>query len=421
MADLLTPVIDQVLAERFDCTRRLTETLAAPLSPEDQTVQSMTEASPTKWHRAHTSWFFETFLLEPSDIGYEVFHPDFGFLFNSYYDGVGARHTRSERGLVSRPGVADVTEYRRHVDAGMDRLLDGDLDDDTLALVELGIQHEQQHQELLLMDIKHVLSRNPMQPAYAELTSLAPGTPGPIAWTGHGGGTVSIGHDGNGFGFDNEFPDHLVYVQPFELADRTVTSGEWLAFIDDGGYLRPELWLSDGWATAQSEGWNAPLYWLHGDDGWREFTLGGDGPVDLSRPVCHVSYYEADAFARWAGARLPTEQEWEVATRTRVATTGLAGSLLDTAVLHPTPIDGGSSPPFGDVWQWTSSAYSAYPGFVAAPGAVGEYNGKFMVNQYVLRGGSCLTPANHVRATYRNFFPPASRWAVAGLRLARNV
>jgi ergothioneine biosynthesis protein EgtB len=421
MADLLTTVDDQMLAERFDATRRLTEELAAPLSAEDQTVQSMPDVSPTKWHRAHSSWFFETFLLTPTVTGYGVFHPDFGFLFNSYYEGAGPRYPRSDRGLVSRPGVSEIADYRRHVDAGMANLFDQGLDLETSALVELGIQHEQQHQELLLMDIKHVLSRNPMLPAYTPSSRPEPGRSGPPTWTAHGSGTVAVGHAGGGFGFDNEYPRHLVHVASFALADRTVTCGEWLAFMDDGGYRRPELWLSDGWSTVMAEGWDAPLYWSLQDDCWHEFTLSGDGPVDSTRPVCHVSFYEADAFARWAGHRLPTEEEWELATQVRAADTGTAGNLLDTTALHPGPVSGGASPPFGDVWQWTSSAYSPYPGFAPVPGAVGEYNGKFMVNQYVLRGGSCVTPPDHVRPTYRNFFPPSARWAFAGLRLARNA
>jgi ergothioneine biosynthesis protein EgtB len=422
MADLLTSVGDQVLAERFQATRRLTETLAAPLSAEDQTVQSMPDVSPTKWHRAHTSWFFETFLLQPSLPDYACFHPEFGYLFNSYYEGVGARYPRPDRGLISRPGIVEVADYRRHVDAAMADLLDRGPDDGTVDLVELGIQHEQQHQELLLMDIKHVLSRNPALPAYAPRVDRGPGHAMAPTWTAHPGGTVPVGHAGDGFGFDNEFPRHLVHLEPFALADRPVTCGEWFEFMDDGGYRRPDLWLSDGWATVTAEGWEAPLYWTrpHGAGGWHEFTLGGDGPVDLHVPVSHVSYYEADAYARWAGARLPTESEWEVATLAR-RDAPEAANLLDVDTLHPVPVVGPAASPFGDVWQWTASAYSPYPGFAPAAGAVGEYNGKFMVNQYVLRGGSCLTPADHPRATYRNFFPPSARWAVAGLRLARNA
>ena len=423
MADLLTTVDDRTLVERFVATRRLTEDLAAPLSAEDQTVQSMPDVSPTKWHRAHTSWFFETFLLAPSIPDYECFHPDFGYLFNSYYEGVGARYPRADRGLVSRPGIVEIAHYRRHVDSAMADLFDRGPDAETTALVELGVQHEQQHQELLLMDIKHVLSRNPIRPAYGPRAPGPPGRSAPSTWTPHPGGTVPVGHGGPGFGFDNEFPRHLVHLEPFELADRTVTCGEWLGFMDDGGYRRPELWLADGWATATAGGWEAPLYWSRspGDDGWHEFSLAGDGPVDPHRPVSHVSYYEADAYARWSGARLPTESEWEVATEAAGAADRPAGNLLDTDILHPGPVTGARTAPFGDVWQWTASAYSPYPGFAPAAGAVGEYNGKFMVNQYVLRGGSCLTPSDHVRATYRNFFPPAARWAVAGLRPARNA
>ncbi len=315
----------------------------------------------------------------------------------------------------------EIADYRSHVDAGMADLLERGPGPAVAALVELGIQHEQQHQELLLMDIKHVLSLNPMLPAYRPRATEAPSRPEAPTWTSHPGGTVPVGHGGGCFGFDNEFPRHLVHLEAFALADRTVTCGEWLEFIEDGGYRRPELWLSDGWATVTAEGWTAPLYWSPGDDGWHEFTLAGDDRIDPSRPVSHVSYYEADAYARWSGARLPTESEWEVATRERAADSGPVGNLLDPTELHPGPVRGGASAPFGDVWQWTSSAYSAYPGFAPAAGAVGEYNGKFMVNQYVLRGGSCLTPADHVRATYRNFFPPSARWAVSGLRLARNA
>ncbi|HVC68223.1 MAG TPA: ergothioneine biosynthesis protein EgtB [Acidimicrobiales bacterium] len=421
MADLLTTLDDRTLVERFAVTRRLTEELAAPLSAEDQTVQSMPDVSPTKWHRAHKSWFFETFLLQPSLPGYEIFHPGYAFLFNSYYEGAGPRYPRPDRGLVTRPGIVEIADYRRHVDTAMADLFDRGPDRDAAALVELGVQHEQQHQELLLMDIKHVLSRNPALPAYAPRAPRAPGRSEPATWTRHPGGTVPVGHAGRGFGFDNEFPRHLVHLEPFALADRTVTCGDWLGFMEDGGYRRPELWLADGWATATAGGWEAPLYWSTGDVGWREFTLAGDGPVDPHCPVSHVSYYEADAYARWAGARLPTESEWEVAVERTVAAGGGPGNLLDTSALHPRPVTGAASAPVGDVWQWTSSAYSPYPGFHPAAGTVGEYNGKFMVNQYVLRGGSCLTPPDHARTTYRNFFPPSARWAVTGLRLARNV
>ncbi len=402
--------------------RGLTESLAAPLSAEDQTVQSMPDVSPTKWHRGHTSWFFETFLLQPSAPGYRPFHPAFAYIFNSYYEMVGARHPRSERGLISRPGIDEVRDYRQHVDRSMVDLLDRSASPELLALVELGLNHEQQHQELLLMDIKHVLSRNPLHPAYDALAVTPPGASPSVGWLEHPAGTAEVGHPGVGFGFDNEFPRHTVSLPSFAIADRPVTCGDWLAFMHDGGYQRPELWLSDGWALVQQERWNAPLYWSPADEGdpgvaWNIFTLGGDRPVDPAEPVCHVSYYEADAFAHWTGARLPTESEWEVVA----AGEGGAGHFLDQARLHPAPLDGAERRFFGDVWEWTSSAYCPYPAFRAAPGAVGEYNGKFMVNQYVLRGGCCATPAGHVRATYRNFFPAAARWAFSGVRLARDL
>ncbi|HXQ58730.1 MAG TPA: ergothioneine biosynthesis protein EgtB [Acidimicrobiales bacterium] len=420
MADLMTTAErTDLLATRYLDVRQTTEVLATPLTPEDQTVQSMPDVSPTKWHRAHTSWFFETFLLEPRVAGYRPFHPAFGYLFNSYYEGVGARYPRPRRGVVSRPGVVEVAKYRTHVDEAMAGLLGGGAVTTADAdLVELGLHHEQQHQELLLMDIKHVLSCNPLQPAYATVTVAEPSAQAPVRWIEHDGGLFDVGHDGTGFAFDNESPRHAVHLEPFALAGRAVTCGEWMAFIADGGYERPDLWLSDGWATSQAEGWDAPLYWFRVVDDWWLFTLGGPQLVDPAEPVCHVSYYEADAFARWSGARLPTEAEWETVAAQRPGDAA-AAKFLDTAVLHPRPA-GATESLFGDVWQWTSSAYSPYPGFQPAAGAVGEYNGKFMVNQYVLRGGCCVTSADHIRATYRNFFPPAARWAFSGLRLARD-
>jgi formylglycine-generating enzyme required for sulfatase activity len=559
---------ERTLAERLRATRRLTEQLAAPLSAEDQTVQSMPDVSPTKWHRAHTTWFFETFVLSRFEKAYKPFDPSFAFLFNSYYEAAGPRHQRAARGLVSRPGIREIAQYRAHVDQTLERLLEsskldswtfpgwdldfqskntsGDANDlggneaDLLkaALVELGIQHEQQHQELILMDIKHVLWTNPVGPAYMSREHERGSCPADDAgrshehasepwlsddgwpwstdggwswladdggrshahkdgpWLTHEGGLVEIGHSGPGFAFDNESPRHEVFLRPFALASRLVTNEDWLEFINDGGYDRPELWLSDGWATVQSQGWRAPLYWATelpdfvqrspgvsprdlstqgirergvrgravrerpvpvshreaSQEDWMEFTLWGWRPLDLEAPVCHVSYYEADAFATWSGARLPTEAEWEaVAERVlldlgpttqakplQAATrglsgfpgaryssqyhTGLPGNWLDLSVLCPVAPSGDlDTQLFGDVWEWTSSAYLPYPGYRRPVGAIGEYNGKFMVSQHVLKGGSCATPAGHARISYRNFFPPWSRWAFSGVRLARDL
>jgi ergothioneine biosynthesis protein EgtB len=410
------------LLDRYREVRCFTENLAAPLSPEDQTVQSMPDVSPTKWHRAHTSWFFETFILTPGHGGYRPFHPDYAFLFNSYYEAAGPRYTRSERGHVSRPGCGEIASYRSHVDEHMERFLSDGPDDRAAALVELGLHHEQQHQELLLMDIKHVLSMSPLDPAYLPPPDQEAGTgAGLTDWVKHDGGIVEVGHDGPGFAFDNEGPAHEVLLRPFALADRLVTCGEWLAFMEAGGYRTAALWLSDGWAAVNAHGWNAPLYWRAEDDGgWSVFTLHGRRPVDPDEPVCHVSYYEADAFATWAGARLPTEFEWEAATRRETAA-GVpeAGQLRPPGPLHPSAQAPDSLT--GEAWAWTSSAYLPYPGFRPAAGAVGEYNGKFMIGQQVLRGGSCVTPAAHARATYRNFFPPPARWPFTGLRLARDL
>jgi ergothioneine biosynthesis protein EgtB len=388
--------------------RALTEALAAPLSPEDQTVQSMPDVSPTKWHRAHVTWFFETFVLGPHAPGYRPFDERFGYLFNSYYEAVGPRHDRSQRGLLTRPGAAEVGAYRAHVDAAMAELLTGGISARVAELVELGLHHEQQHQELLLMDAKHVLSVNPLQPSYRPARRPAPvATDG---WFEHDGGLVEVGADGPAFAFDNEGPRHRAWLEPFRLRSSLVTCGEWLEFMADDGYHRPELWLSAGWATIGAQGWEAPGYW-EPVDGWTVFTLDGRRPVDPAEPVCHVSYYEAEAFARWSGARLPTEAEWEVVAAGRP----VDGAFLDLDVLHPR----GTTSLHGDAWQWTASPYTPYPGFRPAAGAVGEYNGKFMVDQHVLRGGSCLTPPGHIRPTYRNFFPAAARWAASGVRLAR--
>lgn len=429
------------LGAAYDRVRQTTEALAAPLSAEDQTVQSMPDVSPTKWHRGHTTWFFETFLLLPELPGYEERHPMYGYVFNSYYEAVGARHPRPERGVLSRPGIAEVAAYRQHVDGAMRELLARPLAAEVLDLVELGLHHEQQHQELLLMDIKHVLSKNPLRPAYSpgsadapgaapsaqdglsapEIRSVASAVDRKIEWIEHAGGVVEVGNAGKGFAFDNESPRHAVQLVPFAIANRPVTCGEWAEFVDDGGYTRPELWLSEGWATVGAQGWRRPLYWdVDGDDA-SVFTLCGPRAIAHDDPVVHVSYFEADAFARWAGARLPTESEWEAV----VAATGesRAGDPGDADappfVLDPRASDGTGF--FGTVWQWTQSSYSAYPGFRPAPGAVGEYNGKFMVNQQVLRGSACITPPGHSRATYRNFFPASARWAFSGLRLARDL
>jgi len=412
------------LAARFAAVRRESEALAAPLSAEDQTVQSMPDASPTKWHLAHTSWFFETFLLTPHLAGYAVFHPRFGYLFNSYYDAVGERHPRPARGLLTRPGAAEILAYRAHVTAATERLIE-DANDalwPTLAaLLELGCAHEQQHQELILMDIKHALAQNPLLPSYRQSPRVSAAQGRRCDWIGFAGGLRQIGHDGPGFAFDNESPRHKVWLEPFRLASRPATCEEYLAFIEDGGYRRPTHWLSDGWAAAQAQGWEAPLYWRRDSaGGWRIFTLAGERALDPAEPVCHVSYYEADAFARWAGKRLPTEAEWEVAAQDAAG----CGNLLDSGALHPQPAAGEPGrlvQMIGDVWEWTASAYAPYPGYRAAEGALGEYNGKFMSGQMTLRGGAAVTPADHVRITYRNFFPPTARWAFAGLRLAEDA
>jgi ergothioneine biosynthesis protein EgtB len=406
----------------FADVRARTEELAAPLGPEDQVVQSMPDCSPTKWHRAHTTWFFDQFVLEPEP------DPATRFLWNSYYEAVGARQPRNLRGLLSRPTCDEVASYRRSIDEQVVAAIPT-MDHDRLALLELGCHHEEQHQELLLMDIKHLFSQNPLRPAYASTRAgraTRRGDQGSWGWVGHGGGVVAVGHDGRGFHFDNEAPRHDALLRPFALADRLASCGDWLAFIDDGGYQRPELWMSDGWATVRAEAWDAPLYWERDERRvWHVFTLGGLRPVDPAEPVVHVSWYEADAFARWAGFRLPTEEEWEAVAHP-LGAEGLEGSFLDPVVLHPRAPGAhrAGAPPrqlFGEVWQWTASPYSPYPGFRPAAGAVGEYNGKFMVNQFVLRGGCCVTPRDHARTTYRNFFPPSARWAFSGVRLATDA
>ncbi|HYG90906.1 MAG TPA: ergothioneine biosynthesis protein EgtB [Azospirillum sp.] len=407
--------------ERFREIRTRTEDLACGLSPEDQTVQSMPDCSPTKWHRAHTTWFFETFLLIPHRPGYRPFDPDYGYLFNSYYEAVGSRYPRPQRGMVTRPGVAEIAAYRAHVDEAMLRLLE-DRDETLTPLLDLGLAHEEQHQELILMDLLHLFSLNPLNPAYRPFRpAAAAATADAGHWIRFDGGIHAVGHGEDGFAFDNEGPRHAVLLRPFRLQARPVTNAEWRAFIEDGGYRTPTLWLSDGWAAVQAQGWMAPGYWRERDGAWHQFTLMGELPVDEAAPVCHVSLYEADAFARWAGKRLPTEFEWEVAASGLEETGNTLGGGLLRPVSAPPRQDGRPGQMFGDVWEWTSSAYARYPGYRPAAGAVGEYNGKFMANQFVLRGGGCATPDGHVRATYRNFFYPHQRWMFAGVRLAEDV
>jgi len=424
MTDLRDP---ESLLSRYDEVRAYTERLAAPLSPEDQTVQSMPDVSPTKWHRAHVTWFFETFLLAQNETDFAPFQEKYWFLFNSYYEAVGPRYARPLRGVISRPGVHDVGVYRGNVDDRMRRLIDT-VDEGTLTklapTIELGFHHEQQHQELLLMDIKHVLSLNPLEPVYAGLPRSG-GVAGELGWLDYPGGLVEVGHDpaaDGGFAFDNELPRHQEWLPDYRLADRLVTNGEWLEFIADGGYRRPELWLSDGWAKINTDGWTAPFYWTNRDGVWYEHTLTGTHPLDPELPVCHVSHYEADAYASWAGKRLPTEAEWEHAARLDGAdATRSIVDLGDLQTWHPKASGaptGRLRQLFGDCWEWTSSSYLPYPGFHPAAGAIGEYNGKFMSAQMVLRGGSALTPVGHTRSSYRNFFPSGARWPMTGIRLA---
>ena len=455
MAASMTSDTSPDLLGSYRSVRAHTDALTAPLSDEDQCIQTMPDVSPTKWHRAHVTWFFETFLCKPHLDGYVEHDPAFGFLFNSYYETIGKRHPRPERGNLSRPSCAEITAYRRHVDVAMERLLCGGIAPEIADLVTLGLHHEQQHQELILMDIKHVLSCNPaLWPAYRSPGSAPTAVSesscaGDVRWVGFDGGEITVGHDGRSFAFDNEGPRHQVLTAPFRLADRPVTCAQWLEFMADGGYDTPTLWLSDGWGQRIVHCWDAPAYWHLADDGWQVFTLEGLKAVAPDEPVCHLSYYEADAFARWAGARLPTEFEWEHAA----ASLPVVGNIGACAGLHPRPASAprpaagaepqavpGSAPEpapapgaeaatvavglhqmYGDVWEWTSSPYTAYPGFRVADGAVGEYNGKFMINQMVLRGGCCATPEGHIRPTYRNFFHPHTRWHFSGLRLAADA
>jgi ergothioneine biosynthesis protein EgtB len=422
------------ISERFRATRRRTLALIEPLTPEDMMVQSSPDTSPAKWHLAHTSWFFESFVLREFVPGYKVFHPDFVWLFNSYYQSFAAFPEKRLRASFSRPALAEILHYRAHVDEAVGRLLDGDADPEALKRIELGANHEEQHQELLLTDILHAFFSNPLRPAYkpdargddsanllAETSALEKA--GALRFTGFSGGLVEAGHNGQGFCFDNELKRHRVWLDPHSLATRLVTCSEFAEFIADSGYQRPELWLSAGWDAVQQNGWRAPLYWSKENNQWSIFTLRGEFPLSRleAAPVSHVSYFEADAYARWAGCRLPTEFEWEAAAEGKP----IEGNLLDSGRLVPAATselvqDQGPAQQFGDCWEWTASAYLGYPGFQPLPGSLGEYNGKFMSGQMVLRGGSCVTPAPHIRASYRNFFPPETRWQYSGIRLAKS-
>jgi ergothioneine biosynthesis protein EgtB len=407
------------LAARHRSVRARTLALAGPLSAEDMVVQSMPDASPVKWHLAHTTWFFEAFLLARCEARFVPFHEKYAYLFNSYYEAVGPRHPRPRRGLLTRPSLGDVLAYRAQVDERVEAALAAGMDGEAAAILELGLHHEQQHQELILTDVKHLLFQNPLRPAYAPpLPPRAASAPA-AEWLTYPGGLHEVGHAGGGFAFDNEGPRHRAWLEPFSLASRAVTCGEWRAFVDDGGYRRPELWLSEGWAQVQAQGWEAPLYWERDGDGdFTVFTLHGVRRLAADEPVAHVSFFEGDAFARWSGARLPTEEEWEVAAAGAVE----EGAVADGGRFHPGVAgEGRPAQLLGDVWEWTRSPYTPYPRYRPAAGALGEYNGKFMCNQMVLRGGSCATPAGHVRPTYRNFFPPDARWQFSGVRLAREA
>ena len=417
------PLSDSALREAYRGIRAQSAHLSSFLSPEDHGVQSMPDASPTKWHLAHTTWFFETVVLAPHAPGYRLFDAAYPVLFNSYYESLGPRHPRPQRGVLTRPSLSEVRAYRAHVDEAMERLLGlpaHDTRERIARLVMLGLHHEQQHQELVLTDIKHAFSLNPTLPAFAPAKARAHEHAPPLGWREEEGGLVAIGHDGADFAFDNEEPRHQVMLRPYRLASRPVTCGEYRTFIEDGGYEEPTLWLSEGWAMVQREGWQAPLYWTKDESAWRIFTLSGMRALDPDEPVAHVSFFEAAAYAQWAGKRLPTEFEWEHAAREQP----VGGNFLHTDVLHPRAATGGAdryAQLFGDVWEWTRSSYDPYPGFRPFDGSLAEYNGKFMVGQMVLRGGSCATPAGHIRPSYRNFFPPAARWQFSGIRLAEDL
>jgi ergothioneine biosynthesis protein EgtB len=429
VSTLSSPAPTGAIAARFAIVRRRSLDLVAPLSPEDMMVQSSPDASPAKWHLAHTTWFFESFILREFASGYRVFNQDFAWLFNSYYQSFAAFPEKRLRSSFSRPSIDEILRYRAHVDEAMERLLENDPPAEALRRAELGANHEEQHQELLVTDILHAFFTNPLRPAYqpgpAEHTAASPVSP--LSFASFPGGLVDIGHHGEGFAFDNEAPRHRVWLQPYSLADRLVTNGEYAEFMADGGYKRPELWLSAGWDAVQKNGWRCPLYWSNAEDAWTLFTLRGERSLAAmeSAPVSQVSFFEADAYARWAGLRLPTEFEWEAAA----ADQPVEGNLLDSGNLVPSPAAGpaasrlqndGTAQRWGDCWEWTASAYLGYPGFQPLPGSLGEYNGKFMSGQMVLRGGSCVTPAAHIRPTYRNFFSPETRWQFSGIRLAKS-
>jgi ergothioneine biosynthesis protein EgtB len=415
------------LLTAFSATRRQSLALCEPLTPEDMMIQSCAEASPAKWHLAHTTWFFETFVLREYVNGYRPYDPDFLWLFNSYYNDISDQPDKKLRASFSRPGIDAILAYRRHVESAITELDEAGMPAEAARRIELGIHHEQQHQELLCYDIKHALWTNPLHPAYAEGGDFQQNAP-ELRWHHFDGGLAEIGHRGEAFAYDNESPRHTVYLQPFALASRAVTCAEYLAFMEDGGYTRPELWLSEGWDTVSAQRWNAPLYWRHvnerqSDDGWMIYTMRGLVPLSEmgATPVCHVSYFEADAYARWAGKRLPTEAEWETAVAARVPAVPANANMLESGQLHPVAATNADlDQTFGDVWEWTRSAYLGYPGYRAPEGALGEYNGKFMCNQMVLRGGSAVTPRSHIRSTYRNFFSPATRWQFSGIRLAQD-
>ncbi len=422
------------LEKKYFEVRQATQDLGSPLEIEDYAIQSMPDASPTKWHFGHTTWFFHVFVLEnQTKIDFAPFHPQFKILFNSYYETVGEKHPRSRRGLLSRPTINEIQDYRRHVDKAMQRLfVSSDLSAKLLSLIEVGIHHEQQHQELILTDIKHVFASNPLLPSYLPASLATDANTQkktqqkttdplePLSWTAHDGGVVQLGHSSSDFSFDNESPRHQVLLTPYRIANRLVTCGEFLEFINDGGYRSPTLWLSDGWASVQREGWEAPAYWRQDNGNWQLYSLEGAREIDLNEPVSHVSYFEADAYARWSGHRLPVEAEWETAAN------GLPieGNFMESHAFHPVRSGASTTDPkqfFGDLWEWTASQYTAYPMYTAPEGALGEYNGKFMCNQFVLRGGSCATPISHIRKTYRNFFPPQARWQFSGIRLAHDA